>query len=76
MVRVNVVEMLLEISSEVVLALPVYKDICSLKPPYGSRVQSASDIFCKTNTSWTGCIFCRPKADVVLLFCNTALATL
>lgn len=75
MVRVNV-EMLLEISSEVVLALPVYKDICFLKPPYGSRVQSASDISCKTNTSWTECIFCRLKADLVLLFCNTALATL
>lgn len=68
MVRINAMGMLLEMSSEVVLTLRVYTDNCSLKPPYGSHVQSASEISCKTNTSWTGCIFCRVKADVLYPF--------
>lgn len=61
MVRVNAVEMLLEMSSEVVFALPVYTDNFSLKPPCGSHVQSASEISYKTNTSWTWVYFLQAE---------------
>lgn len=62
MVRVNAGEMLLEMSSEVVVALMVHMYRVLLKSPVKQTLLGLG-------------IFCRLKADVVLLFCNTALAT-